>query len=61
MKRKFEEIGCDTREEREAGIEQPSLIEIEDHTIGANEEGDHEVPLIERFWQLLATADYDCW
>lgn len=39
----------------------PHLIEIEDQPIGNNEEGDQEVPLIERFWQLMAIAGYECW
>ena len=61
MKRKFEEIGLETHEEREEDIDQSPLTEAEDWTIVDNEEEDQETPLIEKFWQLLETAGYECW
>ena len=61
MKRKFDEIGFDTHEEGENDTEQVPLNEIEDWTIVDNGEEGQDTPLIERFWQLLETAGYECW
>ena len=61
MKRKFDKIGSDTHEDGENDSEQVPLNGIEDCVIVDNGEEGQDTPLIERFWQLLEAAGYECW
>ena len=61
VKRKFEEIWVEEPEVREADIDPGSAEVVEDCTIVADEVAAQEVPAIEKFWQLLEAAGYECW
>ena len=61
MKRKFDEIMLDTHEEEENDAEPSPLNDIEDWTFVDDGEKGQDTPLIERFWQLLEAAGYECW
>ena len=51
----------ETPELKENDTPQAPLEEVEECTIVDKEVEAQETPLIEKFWQLLETAGYECW
>ena len=61
VKHKFQEIGVEQPEAEETNIESASAEVVNDFNLVTDRVAAPEVPLIEKFWQLLETTGYECW
>ena len=61
VKRKFADIGVEQPEVEEIDIDSASAEVVKDSNQVTDELAAPEVPLIEKFWQLLEAAGYECW